>query len=73
MYWKASIIVVVFTTYVVPLAVIIFCYAFILKTLWQNRMASGVSKHCDVSGGIRYQELSSILRTPHFFNSINSA
>ena len=42
-YKKASIIVVVFTTYVVPLAVIIFCYARILKTLWNKRLASGVS------------------------------
>ena len=43
-YVKASIIVVVFTTYVVPLAVIIFCYARILKTLWNKRLASGVSR-----------------------------
>lgn len=43
MYSKVSIIIVVFTTYIVPLSVIIFCYARILKTLWRNRMTSGVS------------------------------
>jgi hypothetical protein len=43
-YGKISIIVVVFTTYVVPLSVIIYSYAMILKTLWRNKMASGVSK-----------------------------
>jgi len=42
-YGKASSIIVVFTTYVVPLAVIIYCYAMILSTLWKNKMASGVS------------------------------
>ncbi|XP_060557530.1 galanin receptor type 1-like isoform X2 [Ruditapes philippinarum] len=40
-YGKISIIVVVFTTYVVPLSVIIYSYAMILKTLWRNKMASG--------------------------------
>ncbi|XP_045169559.1 galanin receptor type 1-like [Mercenaria mercenaria] len=40
-YGKISIIVVVFTTYVVPLSVIIYSYAMILRTLWKNKMASG--------------------------------
>ncbi|KAL4222628.1 receptor [Mactra antiquata] len=43
-YLKVSIIVVVFTTYVVPLAVIIYCYAMILRTLSRNKMSTGNGK-----------------------------
>ena len=42
-YHKASIIIVVLTTYVVPLTVIIYCYAMILNSLWKNKMAHGVN------------------------------
>ena len=41
---KASAVVVVFTSYVVPLTVIIFCYAMILNTLWKNKMTFGSNR-----------------------------
>ncbi|XP_052245683.1 galanin receptor type 1-like [Dreissena polymorpha] len=37
-YNKASMAMVVMTTYVIPLTVIIYCYAMILNTLWRNKM-----------------------------------
>ncbi|WAQ94429.1 GALR2-like protein [Mya arenaria] len=44
-YGKASITLVVLTTYVVPLTVIIYCYAKILQTLWRNKMAHGTQSN----------------------------
>lgn len=46
-YHKTSIIVVVLSTYVVPLSVIIYCYAMILSTLWKNKMTFGVGRQLD--------------------------